>query len=173
MDRNVKKHPPSKDYLHALTKVNLNVSWILSFTESCASACVPARALSSADYHSITVMILCYRDWLQRSVKGRLHGELMLRLGYGGDQGRAEWLMSKVTACQITDSKGQFKEASSRTSNTRYQGLGSEPQWQELIAGGIQSGQITSVNCQLKWQGQYQGHYKDQLWDYSRRSTST
>lgn len=52
----------------------------------------------------------------------------MLGLGYGGDQGRAERLMSKVTAGQITDSKGQFKKASSRTSNTRYQGLGSEPQ---------------------------------------------
>lgn len=58
----------------------------------------------------------------------KIEGELMLGLGYGGDQGRAERLMSKVTAGQITDSKGQFKKASSRTSNTRYQGLGSEPQ---------------------------------------------
>lgn len=40
----------------------------------------------------------------------------MLRLGYGGDQGEAVWLMSTVTAGQIANSKGQFKKASVRTS---------------------------------------------------------
>lgn len=40
----------------------------------------------------------------------------MLGLEYGGDQGGAEWLMSKVTASQITNSKGQFKKARVRTS---------------------------------------------------------
>lgn len=32
----------------------------------------------------------------------------MLGLGYGGDQGGAEWPMSRVIAGQITSSKGQF-----------------------------------------------------------------
>lgn len=40
----------------------------------------------------------------------------MLRLGFGGDQGGAEWLMSKVTAGQIMNSKGQFEKASVRIS---------------------------------------------------------
>lgn len=69
---------------------------------------------------------------------------------------------------KLQAAKGSFRRPVLGPLNTRYQGLGSEPQWQELIASGIQSGQITSVNCQLKWQGQYQGHHKDQLWDYSK-----
>lgn len=39
----------------------------------------------------------------------KIEGELMLRLGYGGDQGRAEWLMSKVSAGQITEAKGSLR----------------------------------------------------------------
>lgn len=73
----------------------------------------------------------------------------------------------KLQPVKLQTAKGSLRRPELGPLNTRYQGLGSEPQWQELIAGRIQSGQITSVNCQLKWQGQYQGHYKDQLWDYS------
>lgn len=69
---------------------------------------------------------------------------------------------------KLQTAKGSLRRPVLGPLNTRYQELGSEPQWQELIASRIQSGQITSVNCQLKWQGQYQGHYEDQLWDYSK-----
>lgn len=69
---------------------------------------------------------------------------------------------------KLQTAKGSLRRPVLGPLNTRYQELGSEPQWQELIASRIQSGQITSVNCQLKWQGQYQSHYEDQLWDYSK-----
>lgn len=74
----------------------------------------------------------------------------------------------KLQPVKLQTAKGSLRRPVLGPLNTRYQGLGSEPQWQELIASRIQSGKITSVNCQLKWQGQYQGHYKDQLWDYSK-----
>lgn len=98
----------------------------------------------------------------------RLQGVLMLRLGYGGIRAEQSSSWPKLQPVELQTAKGSFRRPVLGPLNTRYQGLGSEPQWQELIADGIQAGQITSVNCQLKWQGQYQGCYKDQLWDYSK-----